>query len=64
MQRTIVGLRKDLGMTREEYAKAIGVKFNTLVRYEQMKTVPDVNVASKILKLSKLNNIDDVKWGN
>lgn len=62
MKRTIVGLRKDLGLTREEYAKKLGIKPNTLVRYEQRKTIPDVNVAIKIMKLSKLNSVEEVDW--
>ena len=62
MKRTIVGLRKDLGLTREQYAKKLGIKPNTLVRYEQRKTIPDVNVAIKIMKLSKLNSVEEVDW--
>lgn len=62
MKRTIVGLRKDLGMTREEYAKALGIKKNTLCRYEQGKSIPDVYVAIKIVKLSKLDSVEEVEW--
>lgn len=61
-ERTITGLRKDLGLSREEYAKRIEVKKSSLDRYEQFKSIPDAEVAKRIMKLSKITDVFAIKW--
>jgi DNA-binding transcriptional regulator YiaG len=49
----ILKARRRLTMTQEEFAAAIGVRGNTVYRWEAVRAVPHPIIADKIEKVSK-----------
>lgn len=62
MQRTMKGLRNDLGYTQEQMAKAIKVPVATYVRYENLQTKIPFQVAIKICDMCKIADPREVKF--
>lgn len=60
MKITLKALRTNSKLTLEEASKQIGISRETLRSYESGKTVPDLKVLPKILKVYKAD-INDVK---
>lgn len=55
---TINEIRKQLGYSQEKLASILGVSFSSVNRWENDKTIPNILVQEKLLKLTKDNNID------
>lgn len=53
--------RVNAGLTQAEVAKQLNIGKNTVVSYEQYKTIPDVEMAKKIAALYGMS-VDDIIW--
>ena len=51
--------RVNAGYTQEKAAEVLGISKNTLMNYEQYRTVPDIQTAQKLAELYKLT-VDDI----
>lgn len=60
-QRTIIGIRSDLGMTQEEMASAIGVPLSNYQRYEGYKVKIPLDVMFRIADMVGIVNIREIK---
>ena len=53
--------RVNAGLKQIEAAKALEIHKNTLISYEQYRTIPDVEMARKMAKLYGMS-VDDIIW--
>ena len=62
MKITLKALRVNAGLTIEKASEALGISTVTLRSYETKKTIPNMEMLSKMLKLynAKFSNIDDL----
>ena len=62
-QNMIVSLRNKLILTQEEFAKLLGVSFDSVNRWERGHHNPTVKIKRKIIELCKQNNIKIIEKG-
>ena len=62
MKLTLKAARVNAGFTVKEAAEAIGVKEDTLYRWEAWKSSPKISPAVKLAKLYGLT-VDDIDFG-
>jgi len=60
MKTKIKELRKKIGLTQEDLAKAVGVTRQTIISLEAGKYNPSLELAWRIMKVLKKKKIDDV----
>ena len=56
--KTIKKLRLKMMLTQEEFAKELGVSFETVNRWENSKCEPTMKLRRKLLSLAKDNGVD------
>lgn len=62
MKRTIKGLRNDLGLTQKQMADKIGVPYSSYQRYENYIAKIPTEVIDKIMKLSGITSLQEIKY--
>lgn len=58
MKQTIKGIRVNMGLSSEDFAKKLDTTTNILTNYELGRTIPDVIFVDKLLKLTGLKYED------
>lgn len=58
MKQTIKGIRINMGLSTEEFAKKLDITANILSNYEIGRTIPDVIFVNKLLELTNLKYED------
>lgn len=64
MQRTIRGLRNDLGLTQKEMAEKLGVPIASYQRYERYQQVPTAKMLIKLADLCGILDLREIKYEN
>lgn len=60
-QRTIKGIRADLGLTQHQMAEKLGINIHTLVRYEKGRTKLPFEIVIKIADLGGIADLRQIK---
>lgn len=60
--RTIKGLRSDLDYTQKEMAEVLNVPLATYQRYENYKTKIPTEVIDKIMDLSGIESLKEIRY--
>ena len=63
MRTAIAKLRKDLGLTQEDLARAAGVTRQTIIALEQGRYNPSLQLAHRVAKALKAGSIEEVFTG-
>ena len=61
-QRTMKGLRNDIGLSQKEMAKKLGIAYMTYQRYENHVNPIPYKVALKFADAVGTNNLRDIKF--
>lgn len=62
MERTIKGLRNDLGLTQKEMAEKIDVPIASYQRYENYVAKIPTEVIVKIMEITGIENLKEIKF--